>query len=96
MRLNSYLDRIYDMLHSRRNLSVESFNIVQLPAKQSAVIEGRLRFWDDSLLSLYERVERGLSLIKMEYAYHYQTGDGELIFRYDNAPHHRGRHSSKP
>lgn len=89
MRLEAYLDRVYDLLHSRRDLSIESFSLVRFPAEQSVVVEGRLRYWDSSLLRFYESVgERGLSLIKVEYVYQYQSGGGSLIFRYDNAPHH--------
>ena len=89
VRVEAYLNRVYDMLHSRRDLEIAAFSIVRFPTEQSVVMEGRLRFWDGSLLRFYESVvERGLSLIKSEYVYHYQSDGDRLIFRYDNAPHH--------
>ena len=30
----------------------------------------------------------GTSLVKTDYTYHYQDRQNNLIFRYDNAPHH--------
>jgi hypothetical protein len=48
-----------------------------------------LRFWDGSLLEFTETlIERGVVLIKTDYAYHFQDTQNQLIFRYDNAPHH--------
>lgn len=35
-------------------------------------------------------VESGVILRKTDYAYHYQDAERNLIFRYYNAPHHRG------
>lgn len=51
---------------------------------------GSLRFWNGSRLEFTETlVEQGVILIKTDYAYHYQDANARLIFRYDNAPHHR-------
>ncbi|MBE7553249.1 MAG: hypothetical protein HS126_19435 [Anaerolineales bacterium] len=56
---------------------------------QAGIIEGRLHFWDDSRLEFTETLtEQGVVLIKTDYAYHYQDADDNLVFRYDNAPHH--------
>ncbi|MCL4835827.1 MAG: hypothetical protein KJZ86_25540 [Caldilineaceae bacterium] len=52
-------------------------------------IEGRLSFFDGSLLDFDEVVLlRDSQIVKLRYAYHYQNRAGSLIFRYDNAPHY--------
>jgi hypothetical protein len=49
----------------------------------------RLRFKDNSLLEVSESV-RVVNKIpeRISYRHHYQDSVGNLIFRYDNAPHH--------
>ncbi|MCF8359511.1 MAG: DUF6516 family protein [Prolixibacteraceae bacterium] len=51
-------------------------------------IDGKLVFINDSILEFSEvkNIETGS---KIKYRYHYQTHDNQLIFRYDNANHHR-------
>ncbi|MFZ1757037.1 MAG: DUF6516 family protein [Caldilineaceae bacterium] len=51
---------------------------------------GRVRFYNLSILNILEVVVPGdrRSIDKIRYAFHYQSAEGTLIFRYDNAPHH--------
>lgn len=52
-------------------------------------MEARLLFWDGSLLEFVEVLTvRGVILVKTDYVYHHQDSNNNLIFRYDNAPHH--------
>jgi hypothetical protein len=89
MRFRAYLNRIRTVLDARQEISIERFQIDEIVPGRAGVIEGRLRFWDDSLLEFVEALEeRDFVLVKMDYSYHYQDGRGELYFRYDNAPHH--------
>jgi hypothetical protein len=89
MRLRQYLERLRDTIYSRREIEVEYLRVVEVLADCLGAIEGRLRFHDHSLLKFTETViERGIILVKTDYAYHYQRADGTLVFRYDNAPHH--------
>ena len=89
MRLRRYLERLHDTIYSRREIEVKYLRIEEVLADRLGAIEGRLRFYDDSLLEFAETViERGIVLVKTDYAYHYQCADGTLVFRYDNAPHH--------
>jgi hypothetical protein len=68
---------------------MELFRVKEIVPDQAGIIEGRLRFWDGSLLEFTETLtEQGVVLIKTDYAYHYQDIDDNLVFRYDNAPHH--------
>ncbi len=86
--LNRYLHRLYNTITSRGYVEVEHLDFDQLPGRQG-IIEGRLRFHDGSLLDFDEVVLlRNERIVKLRYAYHYQNGSGEVIFRYDNAPHY--------
>ena len=54
----------------------------------NGLVRGRVFFWDDSFLDLYEVVSTELGyLVRISYAYTYLQG-GQRVFRYDNAPHH--------
>ncbi|MFO7682319.1 MAG: DUF6516 family protein [Chloroflexota bacterium] len=86
--IKPYLYRLYDTIISRGYIEIE-FLIIDDQSGQRSAIEGRLRFQDDSLLDFDEAVLlRNQQVVKLRYAYHYQNRAGELIFRYDNAPHH--------
>ncbi|MCZ6677557.1 MAG: DUF6516 family protein [Candidatus Poribacteria bacterium] len=51
--------------------------------------KAKLYFTDGSFLEFREYVNtRGVAVQKYSYSYHFQKGS-ELIFRYDNAPHHQ-------
>ncbi len=47
--------------------------------------DGKIAFYDGSVLEFTESI----SPDRFKYRYHYMDGDGKLIFRYDNVPHHR-------
>ena len=54
----------------------------------NGLVRGRVFFWDDSFLDLYEVISTELGYpIRVSYAYTYLR-EGRRIFRYDNAPHH--------
>jgi hypothetical protein len=73
---------------SRADALIEELDL-DIQSRHSGGINGRLRFYDGSLLQFDETVLlRGRQIIKLQYTYHYQTKANKLIFRYDNAPHH--------
>lgn len=89
MRLQRYLERFHSILTSRQDWLIESLLIDEIIPDQEGLVDGRLRFWDGSLLEFSETLSvRNMLLVKTRYAYHYQNGKEQLIFRYDNAPHH--------
>ena len=57
--------------------------------EKTALFRYRIQLIDDSLIEITERIleERG-GLKTTKYRYHWQTGSGKLIKRWDNAPHH--------
>ena len=90
MRLRRHLSQVQDLLATREEIVVEQFRSRENLAERELLIQGRLCFWDGSLLEFSEAlIEQGVVLLKTDYSYHYQSSDGTLIFRYDNAPHHR-------
>ena len=50
------------------------------------LIKGRILFIDGSALEFLEYLKGDTSL---KYRIHYMDNDGALLFRYDNAPHHK-------
>ena len=89
--LYRYFSRLHDTILSRQEIRVELLEMSERSrhAGRSSEFYARLRFPDDSVLNVTEklRVEHFL-ILKERYTYHYQTADNILIFRYDNAPHH--------
>ncbi len=47
-------------------------------------VQGRIVFLDGTILEFTESITPE----RLKYRYHYMKGDGTLIFRYDNMPHH--------
>lgn len=56
MTLEAYLSRTYDIVFSRRGLTIDTFDVIRFPARQAATIEARVRFWEGSLLRSYEEL----------------------------------------
>jgi hypothetical protein len=72
--LNDYLYRLYDTIVSRGYLEVEQLAF-ENHAHQHGSIRGQLRFPDGSLLDFGEvLIVRRQQVVKLRYAYHYQTG----------------------
>ena len=58
------------------------------PDETVIIVRGRVFFWDESFLDLYEVVSTELGYpIRVSYAYTYLRA-AQLVFRYDSAPHH--------
>jgi hypothetical protein len=54
----------------------------------NGLVRGRVYFWDESFLDLYEVVSTELGYpVRVSYAYTYLR-ESRRVFRYDNAPHH--------
>lgn len=89
MRLRQYLERLCATIYSRREIHVEHLRIEEILPNHLGAIEGRLCFYDGSLLEFDETViGRRVMLVKTDYVYHYQRADNRYVFRYDNAPHY--------
>ncbi len=86
--LNRYLHRLYDTVISRGYIELEQL-VFDNRSNRRGTITGRLKFHDGSLLDFGEvLILRNKQIVKLRYAYHYQNALGDVIFRYDNAPHY--------
>ena len=87
--VNRYLNRLYDTVVSRGYIEIEYLVFVVSQSNQHGRIRGRLNFYDGSVLDFGEVILlRNGQIEKSRYGYHYQSSAGNLIFRYDNAPHY--------
>lgn len=88
MSLYHYLVRLETVLHARQDINVEllQIDVVTIGVKFSSEV----RFYDGSRLSIVEQLEPvgKRDYHRVAYKFHYQDKDGNLIFRYDNAPHY--------
>ncbi len=92
-------DKIKGVINSYRVLmnkysdiidSIISFEFFEVTPDEG-FIRGGILFIDGSKLRFFEYIVVSATGIvkKLKYRYHYEDPNGELIFRYDNAPHHR-------
>jgi len=54
---------------------------------QLAFVRGDIRFIDGSTLFFRKFIVFEPELRRLMYSYHFQSSEGALVFRYDNAPH---------
>ncbi len=88
--LHQYFARLEDTILSKTEIEVQQMLIRKdEPDQNHGQFLAQLSFYDASLLEAAEtvRLEDG-DIIKDRYSYHYQKSNGDLVFRYDNAPHH--------
>jgi hypothetical protein len=57
---------------------------------RAGLIRGDLYFADGSHLHFRELMEVKDQVVRLMYSYHYQDASANLIFRYDDTPHHPG------
>ena len=71
------------------NIDIIRRDIRDTGLEKTALFRYRIKLIDESLIEITERIleERG-GLTTTKYRYHWQTGSGKLIKRWDNAPHH--------
>jgi len=89
--LHNYLARLQSTIASRREIEVEEIEIRDNSDESDELsrFRAKLRFYDHSRLeALEDLLEEYYKIAKKHYSYHYQDENGNLIFRYDNAPHH--------
>lgn len=86
MSIGEYFDLIILFIRSNRNVV-----LVRVEKRVISVTGGYLRlkttFTDNSILDMREYVDDRLR--KLSYSYNYLSPTNKVIFRYDNAPHHK-------
>jgi len=86
------IDDYFQNIESQIDACINIFESRLVKDKRSphiGIIEGKLIFKDESVLHFIEFVNVKQSVIVYKYSYHYQSQQGEMLFRYDMAPHHR-------
>lgn len=59
------------------------------PNGLSVYLKGQIRFIDSSILEIAIFTTESTHTLKInKYRFHYMTDDRQMLFRYDNAPHH--------
>mgnify|MGYP006302529059 CR=1 FL=1 len=86
---SAYLEKIEKAVQDLKNAYIEVYEEeVLTPSRMNLRI--RIRFQNNELLELNEAViaETEKTLTHLSYRYHLQDKNNQLIFRYDNTPHH--------
>lgn len=83
-------DYVQSLLNAVANSPIVSTSNMQLDKRtnRSGFIRGDLFFGDGSRLYFRELVITEEQVIRLMYSYHYQDTSAQLIFRYDDTPHH--------
>ncbi len=96
MLLSEYLAQLTAVLdrYSRTDLLVNCEISTDSRTSKIGIIKGVLTFFDGTQLHFTEYVDVRYRLEKLSYAYHCQSSNGALLFRYDNAAHKPKPHYS--
>ena len=83
-------DYVQSLLNAAANSPIISASNIQLDKRtnHAGLIRGDLFFGDGSRLYFRELVNTEDLVIRLMYSYHYQDASAQLIFRYDDTPHH--------
>lgn len=86
--LDLHTSAVEAAIHDCTNVVTYSLNAVQ-QSPNTAYLEGEVLFSDGSRLVFFEFLRSTLTgLVREKYRYHFMDAVNQLIFRYDNAPHH--------
>ena len=89
MLLSEYLSDLVKVIdeYLRAGLITDSKLSTDFRIEKVGIIEGAVTFSNDSKLIFTEYLDLKYKPQKLNYSFHYQQGDGSLVFRYDNAKH---------
>ena len=85
--IEAYLQSLLDLVAASPIVRASDVTIDKRTPRLG-LIRGDLYFADGSRLHFRELVEAEDKVIRRMYSYHYQDTDANLIFRYDDTPHH--------
>lgn len=86
--IEQYFQSLLDLLARLPFVELPDVNL-EKRGELVGFIRGQVEFSDGSELFFRELIDLRLPLQKVMYAYHYQTADSVLVFRYDNTAHHK-------
>ncbi|MBM4461196.1 MAG: hypothetical protein FJ011_26150 [Chloroflexi bacterium] len=86
--LEPHITRIEAAIHGSALIATYSLNAVE-HSPNTGYVEGEIIFTDGSRLVYFEFLRRTQGELDREkYRFHFMEPGNQLIFRYDNAPHH--------
>lgn len=88
MRIEDYFQQIRDTIDAAQ-ITESSTVTYDKRATHQGFIRGEVYFVDGSILHVREFVDVETSVERLLYVYQYVDAASDLVFRYDNAEHHR-------
>ncbi len=86
-KIDQYLKAIEVVIESVENVYIEKY-LEEILTDERANLRIRLRFISGHLLEMHEAIViSNEQLEHLDYRYHFQDPDNQLIFRYDSTPH---------
>ena len=86
--IRKYFKKIEKSLDENNHIIEDYIINKQTFTQEKGTIEGEVFFNENSRMDFMEAVDTSKQE-KSRYSYHYMNKENELIFRYDNAKHHR-------
>ena len=88
MQVIDYFSEIQSLIKS--SIFVESADVeYEVKSRGLGIVHGMIGMVDGSALQFMELVNtRRDKMIRLKYRFHFMNTNGEMVFRYDNAPHH--------
>ena len=88
--VNAHATAIQAAIRGCTVVATYSLNTAQL-SPSTGYVEGEVTFVDGSRIIFFEFLRQSGTLLGREtYRYHFMDASNQLLFRYDNAPHHPG------
>ena len=86
--IRKYFKKIEKSLDENSHIVEDSILNTQTFTEEKGAIDGEVFFTDESRMDFLEVVNTAKNE-KERYSYHYMDKEKKMIFRYDNAQHHR-------
>lgn len=88
--LKAHAAAIEAAIHGCLVVAIYNLNTVQL-SPNTGYVEGEVTLIDSSRLIFFEFLRQtATGLDREKYRYHFMDANNQLLFRYDDAPHHPG------
>jgi hypothetical protein len=85
--LESYLSEIEIAVAQLQNIQIDRY-LEEALSPERLNLRIRIRFPNSNLLEISEAIQLITgNIVYLDYRYHYQNAENQLIFRYDNTPH---------
>ena len=88
MQVKDYFAEIQNLL--QKSALIENVNIeYDIKSKDIGIVQGTLEIIDGSTLQFVDLIKtKGDKITHLKYRFHLMDTNDQMVFRYDNAPHH--------